>query len=258
MMINILKSDLYRLRKNKLLYGIVAFTGMISFLLIMLIHQDIRLGISIFGDLTAFKKVDDIVGIGVEYYKGLGILVAVFISVFIGQEYQWRTWQHKWIINKSRTQIYLSKAILSSAVSVTIFLLFESVVLVFSGQMREMMTGEYMSMILCCVFIYAALGAIICLLSMLIKNNTASAIVCLCYVLFSETLVSVIKNIGSFSSTAEKAVEWLIKHSLYGMSILVRNVSVSTNHLITIFLNSLIIILLSTTVGLLIFRKYEL
>ena len=257
-MVNILKADLYRLGKSKLFYGVAAFTGMIAFLLIILIHQDIRLGISVFGDLTAFKKIDDIVGIGVEYYKGLGILVAVLISVFIGQEYQWKTWQHKWVTTKSRTHIYLSKAMLSAAVSVTIFLLFEAVVLFFSGQIREMMTGEYMAMILCGVFIYAALGTVICLLSMLIKNSTASAIVCLCYVLFIETLVSVVKSIGSFSATAEKAVEWMIQHSLYGMSVLVSNVSVSTNHIIPILLNALVIMLLSTTVGLFLFRKYEL
>lgn len=32
----------------------------------MLIHQDIRWCISVFGKLTAFKKIDDIVRIGVE------------------------------------------------------------------------------------------------------------------------------------------------------------------------------------------------
>lgn len=59
-MTNIWKSDLYRIGKSKLLYGIAAFTFIIAFLLIMLIRQDIRLGISIFGDLKAFKKIDDI------------------------------------------------------------------------------------------------------------------------------------------------------------------------------------------------------
>ena len=81
-MANVLKSDLYRFGKSKLFYGIAAFTGMIAFLLIMLIHQDIRLGVSVLGDLTAFRKIDDIIRIGVEYHKGLGILVAVLISVF--------------------------------------------------------------------------------------------------------------------------------------------------------------------------------
>ena len=131
-------------------------------------------------------------------------IAAVLISVFIGQEYQWKTWQHKWVTNKSRPHIYLSKAILSSAVSIMIFLLFETVTLLFSGQIGEMMTGEYLAMILCSVFIYAALGTVICLFSMLIKNSTASAIVCLCYILFSETLVSVVKLLATSPMQRQK------------------------------------------------------
>lgn len=257
-MINILKSDFYRLRKNKLLYSTIAFISMIAFLLTMLINQNIRLGISVFGNLTTFKNIRDILRIGVEYYKGLGVLVAVLVSVFIGQEYQWKTWGHKWSIRKSRTHIYLSKAILSSTLSVFIFLVFEFIVLIFSGQIQEMMTGEYITMIICGIFIYAGFGSIICLLSMLIRNNTASAIVCICYVLFSETLVSLIENISRISNITEMGAEWIIQHSLYGMSVIIRNASVSTSQLITIFLNSFVIILLSTMVGIFFFRKYEL
>lgn len=68
-MTKIWKSDLYRLGKSKLFYGITAFTCIIAFLLIMLIRQDIRLGISIFGDITTFKKIDDVIRIGIAYQK---------------------------------------------------------------------------------------------------------------------------------------------------------------------------------------------
>jgi len=257
-MTNIWKSDLYRIGKSKLFYGITAFTGIIAFLFIMLIRQDIRLGISIFGDLTAFKKIDDIIRIGIEYQKGLGILVAVLISVFIGQEYQWQTWQQKWLTSKNRIFIYLSKAALSSAVSAAIFLIFQIVALLSSGQIQEMLTPEYAGMMISGVFIYAALGSVICLLSMLVKSSTASIIVCLGYVLFSETLVSVIKNLSSFSDTTARLVEWGVRHSIYGMSSIVSGASVSTDLAISILINSLAIMLLSTAIGLFLFRKYEL
>ena len=255
---NILRGDLYRLGKSKLLYGLAVFTGITAFLLIMLNRQDIRLGISVFGELTAFKTIDDIVRIGVEYYKGLGILVAILISVFIGQEYQWKTWQHKWITSKSRVGIYLSKAILSSAVSVLIFLLFESVAVLSSGQMRGIMTEAYGMTILGGVFIYATLGIVVCMFAMLLKNSTTSAIVCLGYILFSETLVSVIKNIGSVSGATTKVAEWLIQRSLYGMSTVVGGTLVTANQITPILLNSLVIVVLSTATGVLFFRKYEL
>ena len=257
-MTNIWKSDLYRIGKSKLFYGVTAFTCIIAFLLIMLIRQDIRLGISVFGDLTAFKGIDDIIRIGIAYQKGLGILVAVLISVFIGQEYQWQTWQQKWLTSKNRIYIYLSKAALSSVVSAAIFLIFQIVALLSSSQIQEMLTPEYAGMMVSGLFIYAALGSVICLLSMLVKSSTASIIVCLGYVLFSETLVSVIKNLSSFSDTAARLVEWGVRHSIYGMSSIVSGASVSPDLAITILINSLAIMLLSTVIGLFIFRKYEL
>ncbi|MDD4347341.1 MAG: hypothetical protein PHZ11_10805 [Desulfitobacteriaceae bacterium] len=159
MMTNIWKSDLYRFGKSKLFYDIAVFTCIIAFLLIMLMRQDIRLGISIFGDLTAFKKIDDIIRIGIAYQKGLGILVAVLISIFIGQEYQWQTWQQKWMTSKNRIFIYLSKAVLSSAVSAAIFLIFQIVALLSSRRIQEILTPEYAGMVIGGVFIYAALGS---------------------------------------------------------------------------------------------------
>lgn len=89
-MIHVWKSDLYRLGKSKLLYGVMAFSCSIALFLVLLMQQDIRVGISVFGDLTAFKGWDDIIRMGITYSKGLGIMAAMLISVFIGQEYQSR------------------------------------------------------------------------------------------------------------------------------------------------------------------------
>lgn len=257
-MTNILKSDLYRFGKSKLFYGITAFTCVISFLLITLMRQDIRLGISTFGDITAFKKVEDVIRIGTAYQKGLGIFVAALVSVFIGQEYQWQTWQHKWIISKNRIFIYLSKALLSSAVSAAIFLAFQTVALLGSGQTRELLILGYAGMILSGAFVYAALGSVVCLLSTLVKSSTASIIVCLGYVMFSETLVSVIRNLASFSNTAARVVEWVVRHSVYGMSSIISGGVSSAGLVINVIINSLVIVLLSTVIGLSLFRKYEL
>lgn len=257
-MIRLLRSDLYRFGKSKLFYGILAFTSILAFLLMMIMRQDIRVGISVFGNLTAFKGIEDIFLVGTEYQKGLGILVAILISVWIGQEYQWKTWQHKWIINKSRIRIYLSKAILSSAASAVVFLIFELIALLSSGQISNILTGEYVATVICGFAIYAALGAVICLLSMLIKSNTTSTIVCLCYVLFSETFWSAMRNLSNFSSDVVEIVESGIQHSIYGMSTIISTTSVSADMTISIVINSVVIMLTATVFGLIIFRKYEL
>ena len=257
-MTKLLRSDLYRFGKSKLFCGIMASTGILAFLLMMMLRQDIRLGISVFGNLTAFKGIQDIFRIGTEYQKGLGILIAILISVLIGQEYQWKTWQHKWIICKNRTRIYLSKAILSSATSATAFLLFELIALLSSGQISNTLMSEYVAMVICGFAIYAALGAVICLLSMLIKNFTTSIIICLCYVLFSETLWSAIRNLSSFSSSIMRIAELGMRHSIYGMSSIISSTLFSSDMVIGIVINSVVIMLIATLFGLSVFRKYEL
>ena len=257
-MSNIIKCDFYRFSRNKLFYGIAAFIALIAFALTMVIRQDINIGISVFGDLTAFRGIDDIARIGIQYNNGLGIFIAILLSVFIGQEYQWKTWQHKWITNKSRAGIYLSKVVFSSIGSVIIFFVYEITTLLSSNQVQVMLTGNYTAMIICGAFIYAALGAVICLLSMLIKNNTAEVIVCLCYVLFSETLASVLSNIGNFSDTVGRIVGFGVKHSIYGMSVLVSSTGFLPEFTAVIAINSLAIIILATMFGLMMFRRYEL
>jgi len=257
-MVSILKNDLYRFGKSKLLYGILFLTFLIAFALTMIIRQDIRLGISVFGNLMAFRGVDDVIRIGLAYYNGLGIFVAILLSVFIGQEYQWKTWQHKWITNKSRVRIYLSKFALSSIISSIIFLVFQAVILFGSNQAENILTAEYAAMVISGVAIYAALGASICLLSMLIKNSTASIIACLGFVLFSETIASVIGNIGNISETAASVVGWIIRHSIYGMATVVSGTAISWSLAVGIAVNALVIMALSTAVGILVFRRYEL
>jgi ABC-type transport system involved in multi-copper enzyme maturation permease subunit len=255
---NILKSDFYRFGKSKLFYGFAAFTALMAFSLMMLIRQDIRLGISVFGELTAFRGTEDIIRIGIQYQKGLGIFAAVLLSGFIGQEYQWKTWQHKWITNRSRVCIYLSKVVFSLAGSAAIFLIYETVALLCSGQTQNILSKDYAATLVCGVFVYAALGTVICLLSMLIRNSMASTIISLCYVLFAETLASAVRNISGFSAAAGRFVEFCIRHSVYGMQAIVSGADFSADLAAGIVINVLAIMLLSTALGLIVFRKYEL
>lgn len=258
MMRNIISGDFYRMGKSKLFYGLMVAASIIALFLVSMIRQDIRLGISIFGDLTAFKGINDIVRIGIEYHKGLGIFAAVLLSIFIGQEYQWNTWQHKWMAEKSRTSIYLSKAVISSVTSSMLFMLFELIVLLGSGQMNLLFASGYGDTMICGLFLYAALGSVICMLSMLIRNNTAASIVCLCYVVFSETFVSIIKNISNAFPAISKIAIWVTEHTVYGISTMISATSFQSAQTRPLLLNAVVIMILSTVFGLLVFRKYEL
>lgn len=255
-MAELLRGDLYRLGKSKLFYGIMAFTAMLAFLLMMIMRQDMRVGISVFGSVTAFKEMEDILRIGAAYHKGLGMLAAVLISVWIGQEYQWKTWQHKWMINKSRTRMYLSKALVSSSISAAVFLLFELIALLSSGRIGQLLTDAYFAMIICGLAMYAALGAVICLLSMLIRNNSAATIVCLCYVVCGETVWSAVENVSSISSGIMKIAALGMRHSIYGMSTIISSTPLSAGMTISIVINSIVIMFIATIFGLFVFRKY--
>jgi hypothetical protein len=66
------------------------------------------------------------------------------------------------------------------------------------------------------------------------------------------------QNLSGFSDTTAAIAGWIVNHSIYGMSSIVAGSPVSAGITISIALNSLVIILFSTVLGLLFFRKYEL
>ena len=132
--------------------------------------------------------------------------------------------------------------------------MFQIVALIFSNQPMDILSFDYGATVIGGIAIYATLGAVMCLLSMLIKNETASVIACLCYILTWETLLFRIGNLSRFSEITSRIVDWGIRHSIHGMAL-----RVSTGYnVIPIIVNAFVIIFLSTTVGLMIFRKYEL
>ena len=121
-----------------------------------------------------------------------------------------------------------------------------------------MLTGEYVTLMISGVFIYAALGTVICMFSILIRSGTASVIVCLCYVLFVETIISVTSGIGNASAVAGRFIGFAVRHSVFGMSTIVSDVNFVPEQTLTIALNSLVIIIVTTLLGLAVFRRYEL
>lgn len=109
--------------------------------------------------------------------------------------------------------------------------------------------GEFVTAVICGFAIYAALGTVICMFAMLIKNNTASVIVCLCYVLFSETILSITRNLSNFSVSTVKIVGLGIRHSIYGMSKVISTTAVSVDMTIGIIINSVLIMFITTVFG---------
>ncbi|MDR1069188.1 MAG: hypothetical protein LBL37_00150, partial [Gracilibacteraceae bacterium] len=78
------------------------------------------------------------------------------------------------------------------------------------------------------------------------------------YVLLSETLASALRNIGGFSAAAGQLIEAGLQRSVHGMAAIVSGAGFSADLTAGIVINALAIMLLSTALGLMVFRKYEL
>lgn len=223
----------------------------------LLNRRDVRLGVSIFGSLTTFISAEDVISLGFQYQKGLGVIAAVFISVFIGQEYQWSTWQHKWLIGKNRFGMYLSKAFFSGAASLLIFLSYELSALLFSGQIGTLLTGSFAASMLCGALVYIALGSVICFVSMVIRSSTVSAVAALGCVLLSETLITTLQSIRSKAAILEEIAAWIVKHSIYSISSALSSAAITPELIKTAVTTSLATFALLTIMGMMIFNRYE-
>lgn len=258
MIAKIVYCDFYRIKKSKLFYGAIILSSFIALSLMLLNRQDIRLGISIFGNLTTFILPEDVINLGVTYQKGLGIIIAIVLSVFIGQEYQWNTWQNKWLISKTRIGMYLSKALLSAVLSAVIFLFFEITALLFSGQFTYLLENGFAQKLICGVFIYAALGSVLCMISVLIKNSTASIVVSLGYVLCGEMIMGVMQNVAGVFPAAKQTISVWSNHTIYGMSVSLCSSSASSNTIMSTLVTSICIAFWAILIDIWRFRKYEL
>ncbi len=252
-MMKVIKCDFYRLFSGRMLYVVFAITILISSALSVMLNSDIRLGISIFGNLTAFKRIEDLVAIGTQYYKGLGFLLAIMLSVFIGQEYLWKTLGCKWTASQSRLKIHLSRTLLSCIVALSMYIAFQLTVIILSGEGAMLLSEQYLIMIVSGIFPYIALGAVFTMISTIAKNNVYAIIACLAYVLLSETIVSLLMNVAS----TIPFVEVLIKHSIYGMSQAV-STSMTIQDTLYLCVNAVATITISTIVGCLVFGRQEL
>ncbi len=251
-MIKIIKNDFYRLVCSKLFYIVLGVSMLISAFLSLVLRSDIRIGISIFGNLTTFKGVEDLVLIGTQYYKGLGFLIAIIISIFIGQDYLWKTLCNKWNITKSRTKMYLSKLLLSCVVSVIIYISFQTMVLIFSAKGELFFYVQYLLVMASGILPYIALGSVFTLISTTMKNNIYAVITCLGYVLLSETFASLALNLAS----SAPIIETIIRHSVYGMSQSV-NITITISKAFYLLLNAVVVSAISSIIGLIIFKNQE-
>ncbi len=191
-MIKLLSANFSRLFKSKLFYVGILF----------------MVGLGAFGTISRFIEVNErreglIMLMGADYVNGdallftggllLPIICGAVIGLFIGTEHSDGGLRNKITVGCTRVAIYFSNLIVSAFASVATYLSYPLIVLLLKTILLEksnIPTGELIIMFLCGILFSAALSSLFVLLSMLIPNKAAGAVllivlaVALCSLMF--------------------------------------------------------------------------
>lgn len=113
-MIKLLNAGFMRLRKNKIFLLLSIFS--IGFALVLINGQ--------YGNMKTYGETVEIGSLIVSYPMLIGIVIAIFISLFLGVEYSDGAIRNKISIGHKRKNIYLSNLIISSIVGLFFYAIF--------------------------------------------------------------------------------------------------------------------------------------
>lgn len=107
----LLSANFTRLRKSKVFWlGVIAMIGFGAFLPISNYMDEIR-----FREFTDYEFTNPFDNVLFGYSLAIGVLCAIFISLFLGTEYSDGTIRNKLIVGKTRASIYFSNLITNIA-----------------------------------------------------------------------------------------------------------------------------------------------
>lgn len=214
----------------------------------------------------------------------IGIVTAVFCSLYIGTEYSDGTIRNKVVVGQTRPSIYLSNLIVCAIVSVVMCAVFFAVYLCVDIPLLGFFEMElpFVFLYALAVFLLAvAFSSTFCFISMLNQNKAITAVICILLSFFMifigmqlnrilnepETNMDLIMtengqeyeeipNPKYLDEGERKVVQFLYDVLPGGQA--VQCMSLEANHIAVLPVYSLIIVALTTGIGLFFFRKKEL
>ncbi len=220
-----------------------------------LISSGIKFGISVFGNLTIFSNGKLILINGANYTKGIGLILAVLVSLFVGKEYRYKTFGYVISKNINRRKMYFAKVLSSIIIGIFIFLTYEIIaysILSFSGK-SEMSLAEFSVLLLNGILLYSSISSVICLISMSIKNYVMSLILSIAFIFLESNFVLALGKIFKLIKL-DFLFEKIVRYSLYGMNEII---SSSPSFSLDLIGGALLIILISTLIGFSVFKYKE-
>ena len=169
-MIKLLNANFTRLRKNKVFWLLIAFSVGLALFMIYTRYRDMKI----------YKDVIEVEQLMLNYSTIIGIVIAIFTSLFLGSEYSDGGIRNKISIGHIRTNIYLSNLIITTITSLFSYILFIFVVVtigipLFGGISIEL---SKLLRLLGCIFVTViAYSSIFTFITMIISNKTITAIV---------------------------------------------------------------------------------
>ena len=188
-MIKLLNAGFTRLRKNKAFWLLTIFS--IGLALFMIYTQ--------YSDMKKYEEVIEAEQLMLNYATIIGIVIAIFTSLFLGVEYSDGAIRNKISIGHKRINIYLSNLAITSITSLFSYVLFMIIIAIIG---IPLFGGVTMSMLVLlkligCIFVtIIAYSSIFTFTAMMISNKTITAIVSIMLVLglmiFSVTSLNIL------------------------------------------------------------------
>lgn len=169
-MIKLLNAGFTRLRKNKLFWLLTIFS--IGLALFMIYTQ--------YSDMKKYEEVIEVEQLMLNYSTMIGIVIAIFTSLFLGVEYSDGAIRNKISIGHKRINIYLSNLIIVTITSLFSYILFLGIVASIGIPLFGPITLSIsqLLMLLGCIFVtIIAYSSIFTFIAMIISNKTITAIV---------------------------------------------------------------------------------
>lgn len=192
----LVKRDILRALKSFHIQVILVITILFGFLFTFFVGNGNKIGISIFGELTTYKDLSEVLLNGLNYTKGLGFLITFAITLFIAEEYQYNTWQHYICSGRKRWGIYVGKYLFANILALIIFLIY-----ILSSYFTSLIINKAISfdkiifIISRGIMIYATLASLIVFLSMSFKNYIGGILASLVFVFFEKDIITSILSI---------------------------------------------------------------
>ena len=169
-MIRLLNAGFTRLKKNKIFWLLTIFS--IGLALFMIYTQ--------YSDMKKYGEVIEVYQLILNYSTIIGVVIAIFTSLFLGVEYSDGAIRNKISIGHKRINIYISNLIMVTITSLFFYILFMIVVAIIGIPLFGEITisvSTLLKLIGCIFVMIISYSSIFTFIAMMISNKTITAIV---------------------------------------------------------------------------------